>query len=404
MLRALGATPAVADALDRDALIAAVVNARPTHVIHQLTALPKGGPRQARDLEATNRLRIDGTRNLLDAAIEAGARRFVVGSFAHALGSRSGRRSVSTMTPQQPCSRWKRRCSTRPSARSIEGVILRYGLFYGPETPSTVAMIEMVRKRWLPVVRGDAGQLPMIHVDDAVSATVAALDRAPAGAVYDIVDDQAVSMSRDRHDDRGIHWICGPVHGARVAAAAARPLHGAHDWRFACRSRTHSAKAELGWQPALSRPRAKASRRCFDTRPEPWIRTSSTPIARCCSRSRTGCSAARPMRKTCCRTRGCVITAADRSAIRSPKAFATTIVTRLCLDRLKSARATREEYIGPWLPEPVLTSDLDSPDTVLQRVGVGHARVSRASREAVARRARGVPAQGHLRLRPRGDR
>src|SRR4029077_18165564 len=58
---------------------------------------------------------------------------------------------------------------------------------------------------------------------------------------------------------------------------------------------------------------------------------------------------------------------ADRSTIRSPKAFATTIVTRLCLDRLKSARTTREEYIGPWLPEPVLTSEIDGPDTVLQR-------------------------------------
>src|SRR5262249_14449181 len=58
---------------------------------------------------------------------------------------------------------------------------------------------------------------------------------------------------------------------------------------------------------------------------------------------------------------------ADRSTIRSPKAFATTIVTRLCLDRLKSARTTRETYIGPWLPEPVLTSELESPDTMLQR-------------------------------------
>jgi RNA polymerase sigma-70 factor, ECF subfamily len=57
----------------------------------------------------------------------------------------------------------------------------------------------------------------------------------------------------------------------------------------------------------------------------------------------------------------------DRSAIRSPKAFATTIVTRLCLDRLKSARSTREEYIGPWLPEPVLTSEVESPATMLQR-------------------------------------
>jgi RNA polymerase sigma-70 factor (ECF subfamily) len=58
---------------------------------------------------------------------------------------------------------------------------------------------------------------------------------------------------------------------------------------------------------------------------------------------------------------------ADAHAIRSPKAFATTIVTRLCLDRLKSARATREEYVGPWLPEPVLTSDVESPATVVQR-------------------------------------
>jgi RNA polymerase sigma-70 factor (ECF subfamily) len=57
----------------------------------------------------------------------------------------------------------------------------------------------------------------------------------------------------------------------------------------------------------------------------------------------------------------------DRSTIRSPKAFATTIVTRLCLDRLKSARTTREEYIGPWLPEPVLTSELENPAARLQR-------------------------------------
>lgn len=58
---------------------------------------------------------------------------------------------------------------------------------------------------------------------------------------------------------------------------------------------------------------------------------------------------------------------ADQSTIRSPKAFATTIVTRLCLDRLKSARATREEYIGPWLPEPVLTSEVESPHARAQR-------------------------------------
>ena len=58
---------------------------------------------------------------------------------------------------------------------------------------------------------------------------------------------------------------------------------------------------------------------------------------------------------------------ADEATIRSPRAFATTIVTRLCLDRLKSARTAREKYVGPWLPEPVLTSEMERPDSVLQR-------------------------------------
>src|SRR5262245_43647959 len=81
-LQRLGATPALADALDADALRAVVLSAKPTHVIHQLTALPKEGPSSVSDLVATNRLRIDGTRNLLDASIRAGARRFIGGSFA----------------------------------------------------------------------------------------------------------------------------------------------------------------------------------------------------------------------------------------------------------------------------------------------------------------------------------
>jgi nucleoside-diphosphate-sugar epimerase len=76
----------------------------------------------------------------------------------------------------------------------IEGVVLRYGLFYGLETGSTAEMIAMARRRMLPTIRGDRSLLPCIHVDDAADATVAAL-RAPAGAVYDIVDDRPVSFS-----------------------------------------------------------------------------------------------------------------------------------------------------------------------------------------------------------------
>jgi nucleoside-diphosphate-sugar epimerase len=193
-LRSLGASVAIADALNREALIAAVQVAHPTHVIHQLTALPRGGPRRPADLDATNRLRIDGTRNLLDAAIQAGARRFLVGSFAIL----SPRGPVNA-APDDAAAAAVRSMETQvleATARgAIEGVILRYGMFYGPETPSTVAIIDMVRKRILPVVRGDAGQLPVIHVDDAVSATERALDAAPPGATYDIVDDRAVSFT-----------------------------------------------------------------------------------------------------------------------------------------------------------------------------------------------------------------
>jgi nucleoside-diphosphate-sugar epimerase len=74
-------------------------------------------------------------------------------------------------------------------------VVLRYGLFYGPEAASTLEMMAMAKRRMLPAIRGDRSLLPCIHVDDAASATVAALDRAPAGSTYDIVDDDPVSFS-----------------------------------------------------------------------------------------------------------------------------------------------------------------------------------------------------------------
>jgi len=73
--------------------------------------------------------------------------------------------------------------------------VLRYGLFYGPGNPPTEEMIALVRRRRVPVVRGDRGQLPYIHLDDAVAATVAALERGSSGSAYDIVDDHPTSFS-----------------------------------------------------------------------------------------------------------------------------------------------------------------------------------------------------------------
>ena len=249
-LQALGASPAVADALDRDALLAAVEATQPTHVIHQLTALPKEGPRNPKDLDATNRLRIDGTRNLLEAAIRTGTRRFIVGSFA--LLSDRGPGAAGSVDEATAAIRSMESQVMEATGRgSIEGVILRYGMFYGFEAPSTVRMIDMVRKRRLPAVRGDTGLLPLIHVDDAVSATLAALDRAPGGSAYDIVDDQAVSMSQIVE---AIAEYSGSPAPFKVPAWLPRLIapYMARMTSMRMPLSNAKAKAELGWVPKYS--------------------------------------------------------------------------------------------------------------------------------------------------------
>jgi nucleoside-diphosphate-sugar epimerase len=224
-----------------------VVAARPTHVIHQLTALPKAGPRSARDLIPTNRLRVEGTRNLSAAAAAAGATRIVGGSFALMGASTVG---VPTAVQEAADAVQSMESQILDASRSgtIDGVVLRYGLFYGPENPSTVQTIALLRRRLLPIIRDDRGQLPFIHVDDAARATIAALDRAPAGSTYDIVDNRAVSMSEF----------------ARIAAeaAGARPPIAIPFWvlrlvaPYMARMiavqlplSNDKARAELGWYP-----------------------------------------------------------------------------------------------------------------------------------------------------------
>jgi len=249
-LRLLGASVAVADALDREALISVVGAAHPTHIVHQLTALPKGGPRRPSDLDATNRLRIDGTRNLLEAAIHAGARRFVAGSFA-ILSDRGLGATGSDNDAGAAVRSMERQVLEATERGSIEGIVLRYGMFYGMETPSTISMIDMVRKRRLPVVRGDAGQLPVIHVDDAVSATVLALDVAPAGGIYDIVDDRAVSLTEIVE---AIAEYTGSAAPIRVPAWLPRLVapYMARMTSIRMPLSNAKAKAELGWRPQYS--------------------------------------------------------------------------------------------------------------------------------------------------------
>jgi nucleoside-diphosphate-sugar epimerase len=245
-LNQMGATAIVADALNREAVFAAVREANPTHVIHQLTALPKSGPRNSGDVEATNRLRIDGTRHLLDAAIDAGARRFIVGSFAllaprEAVTAQSGNAAAIAVESME------KQVLDATANGAIEGVVLRYGMFYSSETPSTIAMVDMIRKRRLPAVRNDASQLPLIHVEDAVTATLRALDIAPAGSVYDIVDDQSVHFSEIVE---GIAEFTNSAKPFRVPSWVPRLVSPYLARMISIRlplSNT-KAKTELGWQ------------------------------------------------------------------------------------------------------------------------------------------------------------
>jgi len=196
MLHGLGATPVIVDALDAAALERALIASAPTHVIHELTALPRTGPKRASDLEPTNRLRDEGTRNLLHAAIAAGAQRIVAGSFA-LIGAapRVPTTDVQIARAAQAVRSMETQVLDASRGGRIEGIVLRYGLFYGPGSPSTDELIALVRKRRLPRVRKDPGQLPYIHLDDAVAATIAALDHGSPGGVYDIVDDRPTSFS-----------------------------------------------------------------------------------------------------------------------------------------------------------------------------------------------------------------
>jgi len=207
-LARLGAEAVVADALDASQMESALRAARPTHVVHALTAIPAKGPVRISDLRATDVLRTTGTRNLVDASLAAGARRIVGESmvFAYGFGDHGATPKVETdsVSAEQP-RRWLR--PTVDAVRSlerqmldanakggIEAIPLRYGFFYGP-TGATEHMLRMLRGRMMPTVRGSRGIWSYIHIHDAVGATIAALERGVPGQVYNVVDDEPVSFN-----------------------------------------------------------------------------------------------------------------------------------------------------------------------------------------------------------------
>jgi nucleoside-diphosphate-sugar epimerase len=248
MLKGLGATPAIVDALDADALRRAVVAAHPTHVVHQLTALPKGGPKTAKDLDATNRLRIDGTRNLVAAAIAADAQRILAGSFALIGGKKPGV-PADVVAAAAAVDSMETQVLDANRSGAIEGIVLRYGLFYGPDAPSMHEMIAMAKRRMLPAIRNDRSLLPWIHVDDAASATVAALEHAPAGRSYDIVDDEPVSFSEMA---RAVAEAAGAPKPIAIPSWLPRFVapYMARMLELRLTLSNQKARTELGWRPS----------------------------------------------------------------------------------------------------------------------------------------------------------
>jgi 2-alkyl-3-oxoalkanoate reductase len=260
-IRAAGATPAVVDALDADALREAVERAAPEVVVHELTALPERfNPRKRGLYDATNRIRREGTRNLLDATRAAGARRFVCQSIAFAYAPAAEPEVMDEEAPLNldappPFSEGMRVIAEMERAvldAELEGLVLRYGWFYGPGTyyGEGGSMAADVRKRRFPVVGSGSGLFSFIHTDDAADATVAAVERGAPG-VYNVVDDEPAAL-RD--------WVpayaeaLGAPPPRRVPVWLARLVAGKMASSMNAQPGASNAKAkrELGWEPRWS--------------------------------------------------------------------------------------------------------------------------------------------------------
>lgn len=260
-LRSAGLEAAVCDALDAPTLSEAVRAARPDVVVNELTAIPAAinSRRVDRQFALTNRLRTEGTRNLLAAARAAGAQRLVAQSIAFAYEPAGSRvKDESAPLLQNPPRVFRRSAAALAelerltlAADGLEGIVLRYGQFYGPGTAyaSGGSIARQVRARRFPIVGDGGGVFSFIHVEDAAEATRTAIERAPAG-VYNVVDDDP-APARD--------WLpyyadaLGAPPPRRVPALLARLVGGAYGVLFMTDMRGASnakIKRELGWQPA----------------------------------------------------------------------------------------------------------------------------------------------------------
>ena len=257
-LRELGAEPTVVDGLDAMAVGEAVARAEPDAVIHQMTSL--AGDADLRHFDrmfaVTNQLRTQGTDHLLAAAAAAGARRFIAQSYTGWPNIRDGGQVKTEDDPLDPSPPAAQRESLAaiehlervvPAAAPMQGIVLRYGSFYGPGASD--AFVDLVRKRRLPIIGDGAGVWSFLHIHDAATATVAALEQGRPG-VYNVVDDEPARVAE---------WLpflaqaVGARPPLRIPVWLGRLAAGetAVSWMTQIRGSSNArAKRELGWQPA----------------------------------------------------------------------------------------------------------------------------------------------------------
>lgn len=257
-IEAQGARVAVADALDRDAVMRAVREFRPEAIVHQLTALPAAGPTRPRHLAPTNGLRIEGTDNLLAAAREAGVRRVVAQSIVFIYGyGEHGPEPIDetarlpTDGPFDQVLAPLRYMEERVlGAPGLEGITLRYGLFYAREGDSVRFIERLLRRRLMALPGGGHGLCPFVHLDDAAQATVRALEFGLAGKAYNVVDDRPASWADFVGEVARLTGNPPPRSVPLTLARLAMP-YAAH---FMARVRlpvvNGKARAQLGWAPA----------------------------------------------------------------------------------------------------------------------------------------------------------
>jgi nucleoside-diphosphate-sugar epimerase len=262
MLDELGAVPVVADALDPEQVAEAVARAKPEVIVHQLTAIGDVDLRHLdRDFAPTNRLRTEGTDHLLSAGQAVGVRRFVAQGIAgYGVYVRTGGPVKSEEDPLDPTPAREMRETVAAvrhleeavlGARWTEGIVLRYGAFYGPGTSLAPdgEQSELVRRRRFPLVGDGGGVWSFIHVADAAEATVAAVEHGRRG-VYNVVDDDpapvaewlpALAQTLGAKRPMRVPRFIGRLFAGETGVVMMTELRGASNAK---------AKRELAWRPA----------------------------------------------------------------------------------------------------------------------------------------------------------